>query len=760
MATSNMPKSSNFPEDFDDDRNLFLVHDALRVRLLEDYSPGDSSIIVEGDESVVANFPPTGIITLTEQCDDIDRRALSFYYNSRTSSSFDEIEILEEFKDIDVVKPRKITNVTMNVLDRHHNHLKDALIASESYLGTKYDSEAKGTITGRIKFVERLALSPKAWFSADATVGLSPLKVTFNNESFRLGDGEITIAWDFGDGSPIVMTYQGSEDFYSRNEVIGGVSFSGRSLTKTYMSPGKYAVKLTVSNDQGEDSVEFPGMINARNECPEPALIGINFMASQNYYNGDLSQGVYPRIRSVTNSFIELEVPAGENPSNSGYSYSGEKLDGDGNPIDSIEEYTWSLGDDLPHSNSSLAKASYSVGGYYDIVLRVDTQFGSYRITKYPNSIDIVESQNLWLFNHASLNSNGSGIVKAHEFGLQSETFKTLGIHTLQIDRDNSFLDEYDSPTYYSETFSRSKREFARNAELVPSGTEGSGNGGNSLLMWASGGSVVDEKKIRIKKYNAFDDHYESVPEISNRPWNWAALSSPEKTYFLFGQDLSPQSGMNLAFPKRLDYDLATQTALSPTDLQFSSFENGADELLRHPSLFDESGVATNGNFAVYRTAWKDSTGYLMRNSSVNEFFRLSDFYKTKGSVSNPFGTITKMPGVVGSVKLEGQLVTLSNGVFLFNNSGEICAWNDTSLTWEVGRANSSSLSFRSLQDSSVSGFDDRSNTLLAASDGDLVAYLSYDYSAKSFIKFNGADLTFSTVKVRPSGTQFKMRIY
>lgn len=757
---ANMPKTSDFPKAFDDDKNLFLVHDALRVRLLEDYRPGDTSIIVEGDESVMSRFPPNGLITLTEQCEEIDKRALSFYYNSKTSTSFDELEILEDFKDLDVTKPKRATNVTMNVIDRHHNHLKDALISTQYFLGTRYDGESDGTITGRIKYVERLALSPKVWFSADSTVGIAPLKVTFSNESFRLGDGKIKITWNFGEGPDLVREYEGSSDFLSRNEVVGGVSISGESLTKTYSSPGTYTVRLTVENEHGLDSVEFVNMINSRSECPDPAVIQINHRASQNYYQGNISQGIFPRIRSVANSFVDLEVPSGPDPSNPGHRYSGEKLDGNGNPIDPIEEYTWSLGDDLPHADSRLAKASYSIGGYYDISLRVDTVYGAYRITKYPNSIDIIESRNLWMFNHTSFNTNGSGVIKAYEFGLQSETFKTLGSQTLQVSRDNSFLDHYASQDYYSDVLARSKREFARNVEFVPAGTGSSGGGANSLLMWAGGGAVVDGKKIHIKKYNAFDDHYESVPEISNRPWNWAALNSADKTYFLFGEDQNPSQGMNLAFPQRLDYDLATQTALSPTTLQLSSFENGADELLRHPSFFNESGTATNGNFAVYRTAWKDSAGYIIRNSSVNEFFRLSDFYRTNGSLSNPFGTITKLPSIVGSVKLEGQLVSLSNGVFLFNNTGEICAWNDTSLTWEVGRANSSSVSFRSLQDFSVSGFDDRSNTLLAASDGDRAAYLSYDYSTKAFIKFDGTDLTFSVVRTRPSGNQFKMGIY
>jgi hypothetical protein len=199
--------------------------------------------------------------------------------------------------------------------------------------------------------------------------------------------------------------------------------------------------------------------------------------------------------------------------------------------------------------------------------------------------------------------------------------------------------------------------------------------------------------------------------------------------------------------------------------LSLSNFENGADELLSHPSYFESTSgssfsLATNGYFASYRSAWKDQTGYILRNSSVNEFFRFGDFYKTKGSLASPFGSIVKMPDMLGSIKTEGQLISLSNGVFFFNNSGEISAWNDTSLTWEVGRASSTSLSFRSVQDTSEENFDDKSHTLKATSDGDRVAYLSYDYSRRAFVKFNGTDLTFTILKRRPEGRQFKIGVY
>lgn len=754
-----IPAASTFPDKYDNDTNLFWVKDALRVRLLEDYNPGDKSIIVEGDPLVMANFPPTGLITLTEQCSDIDFRALSFHYSSVDSTGFQGLKILPEFTALDSVKPKKITNVTMNVVAMHHNSLKDSLVATQKYIGTKRSSD-KNTITGKISYLESLAFRPRAWFSADSTVGLAPLTVTFSNDSFRLGPGRVTQTWDFGEGDPVEFSASGPEEYKSYSDNINGVVVEGHLVRKTYLTPGVYTVSLVVENEYGESEVSFQDMITVKIECPEAASIRINPRATQSYSDGDPAEGTVPRIRSVANSFIDMEIPNGENPRRPGYSYGGELLDGSGEPVDPILEYTWSLGDDMPHSNSQYARASYSAGGIYDAVLRVDTRFGSYRITKLENAIDIVESRNLWLFAFSNLNQNGSGSVKAYEFGLNGETFKLLGNQTLNVDRNKNFLSPYGNAQYNPSTLPRANSEFDRNSEFVPYGTLSSGLRGNSMLFWARGGQSVDSQEISAVRYNAFDDFYESLGNLSGRPWNWVALNSPEKSYFLFGSAASSSPGVNPAAAIRTDYDLSTNSSSAAMSLGPSSFENGAEELLAHPSNFNEGGVPTNGNFATYRSAWKDSVGYMLRNSAVNEFFRISSFYKTKGSVGTPFSTITKLPDMTGSAKVEGELVSMSNGIFFFGNSGEISAWNDTTLTWEIGRAGSAALTFRSVQDMSESGFDSPSNTLLASSDGDRVAYLSYDYSERAFIKFNGTDLTFSTVRRRPSGHQFKMGVY
>lgn len=750
-----IPKPTEFPNKFDTDDNLFLVHDSLRVRLLEDYNPGDTSIKIEGDEQVISKFPPTGIITLTEQCSEIDKRAISLYYSSRTSSSFDNLEILPEFAD--VIKPKKITNVTMNVLDKHHNHLKDSLIAVQTFLGTKNQVDIQpfgDTITGRINFIQNLVYKPRAWFTISAKVGLVPLDVVFTEDSFRKGNGDVTYIW----------ATKPSID--SSWEIINTTN-ENTAQTYTYNDPGIYDVKLTVKNSYGEDTVIFEKIITAKIGAPEEAKINIIPRTSQNYTEGDPIDGPpytsFPKIRSSTNTFIDFEIQEGENLANPGYSYAGELLKSSGSPLDKIVEYNWKLGDELIHTNSNYTKASYSIGGYYDLILRVDTEFGSYRITKYENSIDIIENQNLWLFNVKNKTLVDGGEIETWEFGLLGETFKKLGNSTIVLDRNNSFLDEYGNSAFDSQAQKRAKKEFSKNVAFAPQGTTASGDRGNSLLFWASGGASLSNQEIKTRKYNAFDDTYISLPSISNRPWNWASLVSEDTVYFILGQSTSLLGNTNKANPVRTDYDLRTTAASSPATMNITNFENGAEELLNHPSYFDSDGVPTNGRFAVYRTAWKDSTGYILRNSAVNEFFRMSDFYKTNGNLSSPYNTLTRLPDMSGLAKTEGELVSLSTGVFFFNNSGEISAWNDVSLTWETGRANSSSLSFRSLQDSGVSGFDDKSNSLLAASNGDRLVYLSFDYSTKAFIKFNATDLTFSSAGItgsRPNGTQLKIGIY
>ena len=752
-----IPTVPNYPKSIDNDDTLFLVHDGLRVKLGTDYNIGDKTITIYGDTELISRFPPTGIITLTEQCSDVELRALSFYYGSRTDVSFDELELLPGF--IDSAKPKDITNVTQNVMAQHHNLLKDSLIEIQHMAGIKGQIATQplaGTMEQRINYLRKLALIPKAWFTANKKVGLIPLTVEFTDLSFRLGTdgtaGTVSYIWDFGDNTgPSIITISTTEGPVTQDNVLVH-DLDGNTITKVYTKPGIYDVTLTVSNDFGSDIVKFPEYINARVQAPEEAVMNFNVRAGQFIIqNGIPVNGPYvttPIIRTSINTFVDVEIPSGTNP-NTGRSFSGEEISG-GSPIDPVTNYSWFFSDDLVHTNSSTARAAYSIGGLYDLILRVDTAYGAYRITTYENAINVIEKYNLWLWNYIS-----SSQVTSYEFGLISETFKTNFTNPLTLIKNDSFLTGQENEI-------QQKREFNRNNGFAARTATTSGNGGLGLLYYASGrniGDPISTETIRQHEFNGFLQTYVSQPNIS-KPWNWVGMNSSNNLYIFLGGITNPQLPNNsLTNQVKTTINLQTLTSASTT-LTAINYKNGADELMKNEVTFDINGNPQQGHMSVYRSCWKDSAGFILRNQGVGDFFRIKNFYKTSGTSTDYFIDIRKLNDMTGPTKVEGQLVTLSQGVYFFNNSGSIAAYNPTSNVWETGGTGLNSASFRSLQDNTISGYDNAANTLVATSDGDKLAYLSFDYSDKSYIKFNETTLTFSKVSNRPLGSQWIMSIF
>lgn len=759
-----IPTSSNYPESFDNDENLFLVHDALRLRLAEDYNPGDTTIKVEGDILVAGAMPPTGIITLTEQCSEIDKRAISFHYGAFdfNAMEFSDLDKLDEFEDVQKLK--RITNVTVNVVSRHHNHIKESLIAIQEFVGVQgtTDTEPFGpTMEGRINFLRNLVLVPRAWFTAENRTGNIPLEVEFRDMSFRLGTdgnaGDIKLTWDFGDQTTSIISAFSTisvSDFVPDNQVEVLVrDVDGNKVKKVYHAPGLYDVKLTVENDFGSDEIIFPDFINARVKAPNEAIIRfIENTSSQEATPGVPPNGPFttvPKIRSPINTLIQIEVESGENPSTPGYSYAGEPLDDSNNPIDPVQVYTWAMGDDLNHPNTSETKASFSIGGIYDLKLRVDTQYGAYRITTYEDAIDIIENRNLWLWVYTTGNS-----VRSYEFGLISETFKLTSANTFPVTRNESFLTgEPDEE--------RQKREFRKNTGFARRGTLNSGAGGPVMLYWASGRAAAapaSSETINMVEYIGFSDTYISRAPLT-RQWNWANLNGPSNSYFVFGDIPSHTPNTSFTNTQKDNLEL-TGLTVSSNLLTADNYFNGASELEQNVVLYDSTGEPQNGHYSVYRTAWKDDTGYIARNDGVGPFFRIKSFYRTEGSVSSPFNDIRKLQDIQGPTKLEGELTNMSNGVFLLSNSGSVSKFDDVAQVWSSGGPGANSLLYRSLQDTTVSGFDNPANTMLLDSDDDKRAYLSFDYSPNAFLKFNEVDLTFSSIGSRPEGDQWIMGTY
>ena len=754
-----IPSVSNYPTSFDSNTNLYEVHDALRMNLAENYSPGDTSITVSGDALVMENFPESGLITLTDQCNNAELRGISFFYGSRTDTTFNELEILPGFTDTSKIK--NVTNVTLNVMASHHNNIKDALIAIQNFIGVQGTTDTKpfgDTMEGRFNFLKCIVFAPKAWFSVNKRIGIVPLTVEFTDLSFRLGKdsttGPITFTWDFGDNTGSVISIISVTDSVPTSAVDVLVrDLDGGKISKTYTQPGIYDVTLTVENSCGSDSITLFDLINARVAAPDEAIIDLVPRTGQILTDGDPSGGPFdttPKIRASINTLIDIQIQEGVHAT-TGKTYAGEEVDGNDSPIDPIIQYTWSIADDLLHTNSRNTRASFGIGGIFDLTLRVDTSFGAFRITNYEDTFDIVEKTNLWLWNFVESDETS---VHSYEFGLLNETFKVASSVTHPIAKDDSFLDSENNST-------QQKREFNRNNGFAPRGTTVSGDNGNALLYWAGGRTASDsasEEVIRFVEFNGFVSTYIARPQIS-RPWNWVSFASSALAYFILGNVTSTiLPNTSPTNQEKITLDLINITSSTET-LTSSNYKNGADELTENVAAYSV-GVPTDGHFSVYRATAQDKVGYFLRNDGVGTFFRIKSFYKTEGTVTVPFQNIRKLPDMAGSAKLEGQLVTLSSGIYFFNNSGAISKYVPSSGSWSTGGPGLNSASFRSLQDTSISGFDSASNTLLATSDNDRRAYLSYDYSPNAFIKFNESDSTFSSLVSRPSGTQWQMRVF
>lgn len=645
-------------------------------------------------EGDVTVFPPRGIITLVDQCSEYGERAVSLSYKSRGNGAFFGCTPTDDTKI--ALKQKKLTQVTMQLRAEHHEAVKDAIINIQKTLGTRKDSNTD-TIFGRLNSLQKVIYSPKAWFEVDKTTGLAPLTVQFKSESQGVDGpvGEVTYEWDFGDGT----TEKTSES----------------EVTKTYYIPGVYSVTLKIINMYGEDSITLTSVIKIRPEAPEPATIDFVVQPGQ-ILQEDGS------LRTPVQQLVVMEAKV----------------------KDLINSYTWDCGDDLPHPNSPIAKAIYGFGNNYDIALRVDTALGSYRITNYDNYVDAVEPQNLWLWNF-----DGKTSVKAYEFGTNGETFKVRKTSSQSISLNDSFLDKAPNEK-------KQKQEFRRNNGFA---SKGGTLFGGAVLFWASGRKINDPvalEKINFIDYDAFADTYSSKQSPIYRPWNWASLVSPDFIYFILGS--SGETHPTMSPTNR------SKTKVNIDDMSFSeragdyTYTNGAQELEHNPSDYDTEGNSLTGHFSSYRTAWKDQVGYILRNDNIGEYFALRSFYKTSGTIADPFQSIMKLSNMPGGGKKECCMVSLSGGIFVFGNDNSVFVYKEESGTWEVAPTNPTV--FRVLQDDSVSGFDNPSNTMLAASDGDRKAFISFDHSTKAFMKFNESDFTFHAVGKRPAGEQWQMVIF
>jgi gliding motility-associated-like protein len=174
--------------------------------------------------------------------------------------------------------------------------------------------------------VESFAQTPQPDFKSDITSGCSPIVVNFTD----LSTGNPTSwLWDFGTGA----------------------TSSKKNPSTSFINPGTYNIKLTVTNANGSNSIIKSGYITVYNE---PV---VEFSASK-------TSGCSPAVITFTD---QSSTPAGTN----------------------IIGWKWDFGDGLGTSTAQNPTYVYKKPGSYTVTLTVFTDKGCQKLKTKPNYINI-----------------------------------------------------------------------------------------------------------------------------------------------------------------------------------------------------------------------------------------------------------------------------------------------------------------------------------------------------------------------------------
>jgi PKD repeat protein len=213
---------SLFPQALDDKNILYIATNNAKTALVHTLSFIGKTVFVED----TSQFPATGIIRIGYEGENSAFELIA--YSKKTQNTFQGLQRGFSGSRQGFWLPDKVY-VSNAVVADHHNAVKDAIIQIETDLGTKTDP-GEGSLNNILKSQEIRFLTPKPLFQAFPRKGPPSLHVRFQNYT----TGHIVrYLWDFGDG---------------------GTSLD-KSPNHTYVTEGKYTVKLNIISSTGAQGV-------------------------------------------------------------------------------------------------------------------------------------------------------------------------------------------------------------------------------------------------------------------------------------------------------------------------------------------------------------------------------------------------------------------------------------------------------------------------------------------------------------------------
>ncbi len=227
---------SVFPKAKDTPFNLHYAVNKAQNSLRHSLSNNGKYIVLNDASS----FPDSGIIKITPPASETLMTVNEVIFYGRKVG--DQLHLLN--RGYNGTAPHNWptgSKVTCPFMAEHHNVIKDAIVQIQKKIGLRENPSAD-SINGILNYLETKWLAPKPVFRAYPRMGSSPLTVTFHNFSTGYGGRYL---WDFGDGE----------------------TSSEQHPVHTYMSEGKYTVRLTMTSiNNGQGLTEKADYIEVNNE--------------------------------------------------------------------------------------------------------------------------------------------------------------------------------------------------------------------------------------------------------------------------------------------------------------------------------------------------------------------------------------------------------------------------------------------------------------------------------------------------------------
>ena len=746
-----IPEKSTYPEKYDTDFELKTVVDSLISEITNEVKPYNENDRTtydwENGKGVLSvkninQWPETGYASLylKEHFGKAKNRAVRFHYSGRQEDTLINVQLLSE--NIHYFPVGSL--LVQNVVAENHNYNKDAIIELQKYLGHR-GTQDQSTLEWFADFYRINIKIPKPWFDVYPANNMTTRSeiskeirlfvgdyLIFEDQTTRINPGfdinnDFRVKWIYqlGDGTKITI----SLDLDTQEYVFDIVTFDqGQRIVKqerkaswdkkiyhAYRSSGIYSITLTVYNENGKDSITLFDIIKVIDEAPiNLNLTLISTSGSKSVFETD---GI--TIYNPLSDSTKVRAKAVQDTVNIISNLKNNNLE--------IDRWIWDFGQFFDNDlvlNKPYLNVNFSLGGLYDVGLKVVTKSGSFIGAFLEGAIDIVEKPSVWL----GYNNKFSGQLFMNEYSIRSNIWKNNG---LALELDFSYdLQGSDNTTYLEYTLSKGFHSDPRSD--------------TTYALWAQ-----SQTSGKVSSFNTLLNSSQVITSFQ-KVYGWSTFYIPVDNMdriYLFGglenvrdfENISQEVSYVDLTTNSMKFIEATLVTVNDGTEFYSSIFVNAKDLLKNP----------NNKIAKWKTTSYKSLAYVMRNSSNNV---IDELYSFDPNIS----AFTAINTAIPFSKREFGFDSLVDGLYIISNVGDIFRYLPESNVWTTTTIASSRNYAEAFYGNTLASRDENSSLVTGTESRNINAsntnlYFSYNYDLDAFGKFDLISLSYSKLSTRPA---------